>query len=73
MTHACIQVQHHAMKADMERQMLRIAHGLDQERALISYFKSAAINSALAGRKDHLLPLFGDRLEMMRAMRHEVR
>ena len=63
------QVQHHAMKEDMEAQMSRVARGLEMERPLITYFKSAAIDAALAGNID---TLSSNPLDTMKSMRYEV-
>ena len=39
-----LQLQHHAMKGDMELQMSRIARGMEMERPLITHFKSKALD-----------------------------
>ena len=64
-----LQVQHHAMKGDMEVQMSRIAKGLEMERPLITHFKSKALDKALTATKHSTLPMAANTLETVRSMR----
>lgn len=43
-----MQARHHALKEDMQGQMIRVARGLEAERPFISYFKAVALNKGVS-------------------------
>jgi hypothetical protein len=64
-----MRTSHVAMKTDMEAQMRAVAHGLKTERALISQFKSRALDEALQEKGVRLQPGAGGVAPAMQQMR----